>query len=527
MNHGSPQFSSFFWLILISFCVALATRHLRFPYALALVITGLAIGISRLLPQAHLQPEILLTIFLPPLLFEAAIHLSFGELRRDWFPIILYSQLGTLISTVLVGSLFAAMLHLPILVGLVFGALISPTDPIAVIAVFKRLGANRRLTLIVEAESLFNDATAVVLFTVVMGLYATGQVFTFSILASSLFQLLRLVIGGVLMGAAVGAIASRIHYELDDHLIEITLTTVAAFGSYLAAETLHVSGVMAVIAAGIVVGNQGMQTAMSAGTRLAVTAFWEYAAFLVNSVVFLLIGTEVCYVRWSDKLFLSLGAVVIVLIGRATIYPLSYIANRFGREVPQGWQHVLLWGGLRGALSMALALGLPRTFPQRDTVVAATFAVVLFSLLVQGVTLAPLLQRLGLTSTAPSLPMERQVLEAHTRAYRAALDELERLRGSEAFPSWAIDRLVRDYQFQQEALQVEYNSPMQGDMTSAVQDVTRAALNAEKNEIKAIAQEGKLSQEETKRIITRIDSRLTSLGTSIQGENHVRPATRS
>ena len=146
-------------------------------------------------------------------------------------------------------------------------------------------------------------------------------------------------------------------------------------------DALHVSGVMAVVAAGLVLGNMGMQTAMTPGTLLAVTAFWEYAGFVVNSIVFLLVGIEVGFVDWRNKIGLALGVVVIVLVGRAAIYPISLLVNRLKGDVPLSWQHVLFWGGLRGALSMALVLGLDRNFPQRETLVAGTFGVVLFSLL--------------------------------------------------------------------------------------------------------------------------------------------------
>lgn len=510
MSHAGLQISQFFWLILIAFGVALLTRRLRIPYSLALVVTGLAIGVPRLLPQVHLDPEILLTVYLPPLLFESAIHLRWTDLRRDWKPLSVYVLGGTVASTFIIGGLTSLLLRIPLPPALVFGALISTTDPISVIAVFKRLGAVKRLSRIVEAESLFNNDTAVVLFTVLMATVTGGSVSWFA----SLVLFFQLVVGGVLLGAILGVAASRVHYELDDHLIEITLTTVAAFGSYLAAEALHVSGVMAVITAGLVVGNIGMPTAMSAGTRLAVAAFWEYAAFVVNSIVFLLIGVEVSFVHWNDKLGLAAGAILIVLAGRAAVYPLSLLVNRLGGEIPLAWQHVLFWGGLRGALSMALALGLSPTFPHRDALIAATFAVVLFSLLAQGLTLGPLLKRLGLSNVTPGGSGEQHSLSARLRACRAALDELERLRASEAYPLWAVDRLIRDYQFQQEALQIEEgNREREGPATESrsMRELLQAALSAEKNALKAAEQDGQLETGEWKRLVSRIDARLAAL----------------
>ncbi|PQV62791.1 monovalent cation:H+ antiporter, CPA1 family [Abditibacterium utsteinense] len=361
MNHlnANTQFS---WLLLIAFVVALLAKRLRVPYALALVVTGLAIGTARLFPQAHLEPELLFTVFLPPLLFESALHLHLDSLRRNWKPIAIYTLAGTFGSTFIVGYLVASLLAIPLASALVFGALISATDPISVIAIFKKLGAGRRLTLIMEAESLFNDGVAVVLFSV-LSAAALGASAT---LGSGALQFGKLVIGGVVLGALIGAVASRMHRDLDDHQVEIMLTSLAAFGSYLAAEALHVSGVMAVVAAGLVIGNFG-QNVMTPGIRLAVTAFWEYAGFVVNSLVFLLIGIEVVAIGWRDKIGIALGAALLVLLGRSVIYPLSLLVNRIGGEVPRAYQHVLVWGGLRGALSMALVLGLPIRFPARET----------------------------------------------------------------------------------------------------------------------------------------------------------------
>lgn len=232
MDHMGLNVTQFFWLMLVAFVVTLAARRVRVSYALALVITGLVIGISHLLPHAHLDPSVLLTVFLPLLLFEAAINLRVDALRQNWKSIAIYTLAGTVLSTFIVGALMAWLLHLPLPATLVFGALISPTDPISVIAIFKRLSANRRLMLILEAESLFNDTIAVILFTVMLASVYGGSVSAMQ----GLEQFSRLVIGGAMLGSGMGWLASRIHYELDEHLVEITLTIVVAFGSYLGAE---------------------------------------------------------------------------------------------------------------------------------------------------------------------------------------------------------------------------------------------------------------------------------------------------
>lgn len=511
MDQGPPGFTAFFWLLLIAFLVAILARRFRAPYALALVVTGLAIGAPRLLPHVHLDPQTLYTVFLPPLLFEAAINLPIGPLRRDWKPIAIYAVAGTVLSALIVGELAARVLGIPLAAALVFGALISATDPISVLAVFKRLGAGRRLTLIVEAESLFNDGVAAVLFSVMLAAAAGGSITA----AGSIGLFCRMVIGGALLGAGIGWLASRVHFALDDHLVEITLTTVVAFGSFLAAETLHVSGVIAVVAAGLVVGNYGMPTSMSAGTRLAVASFWEYAAFVVNSIVFLLIGIEVADADLWHKAGLVLGAVGAVLIGRAAIYPLSFLVNWLMGEIPLAWQHILFWGSLRGALSMALVLGLPQGFPYRDTLVAATFGVVLFSLLVQGLTIGPLLRRLGLTETRAERS-EYQRLAGEILAREAALRELERLWASEAYPSWAIKLLTEQYRAELAALTEARQALDLGHETREEEralEVRRLALLAEKSALNEAERRGWLDEQDWRQLAARIDSELTALTT--------------
>lgn len=510
MDQGGLNITQFVWLMLIAFIVALFARRLKAPYALALVFTGLLIGVSRVLPRVHLVPTILMTVFLPPLLFESAIHLRIGALRRDWKPIAIFTLAGTVLSTFIVGGLGAALLGFPLRIALVFGALISATDPIAVIAVFKRLGAGKRLSLILEAESLFNDGIAVVLFTVMIAA-AVGS--NASVLHGA-WEFLRLMFGGAVLGALIGFLASRLHFEVDDSLVEITLTTVVAFGSYLVAESLHVSGVIAVVSAGLVIGNYALQTGMSPGTQLAVVAFWEYAVFVVNSIVFLLIGMEVSYVNWAHKAWLAVGAIAIVLAGRAVIYPLSLLVNGIKGKIPFAWQHVLFWGGLRGALSMALVLGLVREFPYRDTLMEATFAVVTFSLLVQGTTLPALLKRTGLARPERSLSATADRMVAETVACEAALMELDRLRTSESHPSWALEMLKRTYRERLETLreQIEELSPgypVLAERRAAM--AKRIALLSEKSVLKEAERRGWLGEDDWREIVARIDAELVEL----------------
>ena len=505
--NGVLDITVFFWLLLAASLVAMAARRIRVPYALALVITGLVIGAPHLLPQAHLEPHTLFTVFLPPLLFESAINLRLEALRRNWYPIAVYAVAGTVLSTFIVGGLAAWALALPLPAALVFGALISPTDPISVIAVFKRLGVGKRLSLLVEAESLFNDGVAVVLFGLLMGA-ALGQPLTVVGTAREFFVG---AVGGAGVGLGIGALASRVTREFDDHLLEIMLTTVVAFGAYLSAESVHVSGVIAVVAAGLVVGNYGMPTGMSPTTRLAVVSFWGYAAFLVNSIVFLLLGIEVTVVDLWGHIGIVLGAVGTVLVGRAiAVYLLSVPVNRLRGAVPASWQHVLVWGGLHGALSMALALGLAPDFPQRNTVVVITFGVVLFSLLAQGLTIGPLLKWLALTEPAGGAAEYRR-LASMALASQAALKEMERLPEAGMLPRAVCDSVAQEFRRRLVELEKRIKALRLSDEGLRAQQVIEArrlALLAEKSALQEAERNGLVDESDLQPRIEEIDRQL-------------------
>ncbi len=391
----------FILMFVIATAVAIAVRRLYVPYTVALVVAGLVLGGLHLSPAPHLTQDLLYTIFLPGLLFEAAFHVEFQEFWRNRIAISALAVPGVIASTVLVAAMLAPLGHVPhVLPGfgwreaLVFGALISATDPIAVVSLFRSLGAPRRLTTLLDSESLLNDGTSIVFFTLSLGLVA-GTVVESGAIVAQFFIIVGL---GALLGAIIGTAASTIMRRVSDAMIEITLTTMAAYGSFVCAQTQHYSGVIATVTAGMICGNFGCRSAMSASTRVTVISFWEYISFALNSIVFLLIGFSV---RLSVLLTYWLPIVLAYLVvtaSRTLVVAGSCALLAPTREhFPWRWTPVLTWGGLRGALPMVLALSLPEAFPFREAIVALTFGVAVLSILIQGTTTSTLIRWLGLT----------------------------------------------------------------------------------------------------------------------------------
>jgi CPA1 family monovalent cation:H+ antiporter len=334
--------------------------------------------------------------------FEGSLKLQVRELQRDSASLLILANLGVLVAAFVTGYLVHWSTGLPVSIALLFGAIVSATDPISVIAIFKDLRMDRRLSVIIEGESLLNDGTAAALFQILLaGVLAGHLAFT-----TGIVQFILAVLGGAILGTLLGYIASRITGRIDDADVEITLTTVVAYGSYLLAYQLHLSGIIATAAAGLIVGNLGAKNCMSPESRSAVESFWAYVAFVMNSLVFLLIGLEVHIDALIRSWLPVLIAVAAVLLGRAlSVYLLIPASNLLGEKIPGRWQHVIVWGGLRGALALALALSLDNNFPERNRILDLTFGVVVFSILVQGLTIKPLLRVLKLTNGSSSAKM--------------------------------------------------------------------------------------------------------------------------
>ena len=378
--------------LLIAAIVAMVVRRLKVPYTVGLMLTGIVLAVSPFpSDDIEITKDLIFTIFLPPLIYEAAIHIKWRELLHDMPVILIFATVGVLLAA----GVTAAGMHY--LIGwewqsaILFGVLIAATDPVSVIATFKEAGVHGRLRLLVEAESLFNDSAAAVAFAIALA-FAMGG----SITASGTLQTLVITIaGGILCGLLVAGGVLVLAGRTDDHFIEITLTMVAAYGSFLLAEHFHLSGVLASLVAGLLTGNIGSLGSFTDKGRDAVVSFWEFIAFVVNSLIFMLIGIRGAYQDFTNLLIPILVAIVLVLLGRAlAIYPLSALFSRSALQVSPAHQHVLFWGGLRGALALALALGLPPEIAQREAIITVAFGVVAFSIFAQGLTMIPLLRKL-------------------------------------------------------------------------------------------------------------------------------------
>ncbi|EDX76189.1 Na+/H+ antiporter [Coleofasciculus chthonoplastes PCC 7420] len=412
----------FLLVLSVSLSVATVSRIFplfrKIPYTLLLVIVGLGLAFVDV-RLVNLSPELILEIFLPPLLFEAAWNIRWRDLRRDLIPVILFAVVGVIISVLGIAFTITQFTELPLAIALLVGASLAATDPVSVIALFRELGADKRLKTLMEGESLFNDGVAVVAFLLLVGIPLGTQEFSLSTTVAQFFTFVGIGIGvGCLIGFGISFLTQR----FDLPFVEQSLTLVSAYGTYLITEELGGSGVIGVVTVGLVLGNFGSRIGMNPRTRLIVSEFWDFLAFFVNSIVFLLIGDQIDFPRLGQNLGLIGVAIGAVLFTRAiSIYGLATISNGLVKS-DIGWrqQTVLWWGGLRGSVSIALALSVPVTLEGRQDIIVTVFGVVLFTLLVEGLTTQFLLEKLDLIGDQP---VRQKYSEATAR--RVALNRVK------------------------------------------------------------------------------------------------------
>ena len=495
------------FLLLAVIALTGLARVLDVPYPILLVIGGSVLGFAPGVPDVELAPELVLLVFLPPLLFDAAFKSSLRDLRAATRPIAISSVVLVLMTMAAVAvALHAAVPELPWAAAFALGAILSPTDPLAAIAITQRLGVPRRLTTLIEGESLVNDGTALVAYRTAVAAAVGGS---FDLLDATGDFVLN-VVGGAAVGLVAGALLLLLLRKVHDDVLAITVTLAAGYVAYLPAEELHVSGVIAAVVAGLLLGDRAAQFT-SAGARLRGTAFWEVAVFLVNAVLFVLVGLQLPGIlEDQDRSAVELAALgalagaVVIATRMVFINTVPYLIRLLDRRPSQrerrvGWRErcVVGWSGLRGAVSLAAALALPADFPERDLILFLTLCVIFATLVLQGLTLPALIARLGVHDDGATT---RQELEARMAAADAALARLGELREESWTRDDTIDRVSGLHEFRRRRLlqRTGENDAEEEDLderSNAYQRLMREVYDAQRAELLRLRNAGTISSD--------------------------------
>ncbi|MFG3817069.1 cation:proton antiporter [Limnothrix redekei] len=500
-------------LLLLATTVALVTQRLRIPYVTGLVLAGLPIT-DLLSQRLGLDPSLVLNLFLPILIFEAAINTDISRLRSTFKPIALLAIPGSLLSSGIIAVLVKLSLGLNWINALLIGVILANTDTVSMIAVFKELRVPSRLSTIVEGETLFNDAAALVSFNLLLVIYSTGSI----TVSQGIKEMLLVSLGGVFLGAVLGYLCLPIFNRLQDPLSSLLLTVALALGTFQLGQFLGVSGAVAVVIAGLVFGNLGLPQAKSASYRITLLSFWEYAGFSVNTFIFLLIGIEINPLT----LWKILPAVILVIIayqlGRIiSVYSLLAGLRWFDRPIPLRWQHVLVLGNIKGSLSMALAIAIPVGFVGREFIIELVFGAVLFSLVIQGLALPWLIKQLNI-GQGNGISEEIGQLQIQLIGAKAAQDELAQLLKAGVLPKATYEELWAAYQakvagservlrevYNQHQAHLDLHHPNQLDV------VRRQLIIAEKGAINDALRKRIVPEDVVQRYIKDLDQKLQSL----------------
>ena len=461
MEHELPQVAHLADIVasvIILMAIAALTnvmskRLTKLPLSVALVMMGIGLTLLvNLIPGAsgylhfQLTPDMVLFIFLPTLIFESALNLDARQLYRNIWPILTLAIPGLLLSTFIIGSIIWALSDFEFFLCLLLGAILSATDPVAVIALFKQLGVPERLTVLVEGESLFNDATSLVLATLLLSIFLQGE-FTPQVLGSGLLDFIVVFVGGSLVGWMAAVIIGLLLGKIEsDTSIEITFTTILAYISFIIAEhVFHVSGIMAVVAAGLTIGSWG-RSKVSPSTATFMHHFWEYLAYLANAMIFLLVGFQVDLGMLWSSIDLIGFAILAMLISRAiVIFGLIPLIGKLpnAESVSMPFKMVMYWGGLRGAIALAIVLSMPE-FAERDALIAIVMGCVLFTLFVQGLSIEMVVKRLGVDK--PTIFEQIMRLDGALAASSNGVKIVNMLCERNMFPESIAQKLVDDCQ---------------------------------------------------------------------------------
>ena len=512
-------------MLLVASAVAMATRKLRIPYTVALVVTGLVLSFirSRFYPDfdvgIHLTKELLFVVLLPVLIYEAAFHMELREFLSNWKSIITLAVLGLVVGILMCGAMLFGGLHLlgqPFTWGAAFlvGTIVAATDPVGVIAVLRATRAPRRLAVLMEGESLLNDGVAVVAFAVVVAALGLDPEVT-KVTATWLLRYMSWeILGAVLLGGGLGFFLAWLTSKVDDHLIEITLSTIAAFGSFLVADKVHASGVIACMVAGMLGGNFGAKYGMSASTRVSVISFWEYITFVANSIIFLLIGLEVDPMHLLQDWAAILLTWSAMLISRGLF--VGAVLPQIGRlegGTPRGFGKVVIWGGIRGGIAMVLALGIPRAFEYRELAINCIFGASLLTILVQSTTIGLLLKRLGLVKDRAAFEIVER-LRGRLRSLQAALSYLERQREVGVVPEPVYQEVHRELLLEQQRLaedREEARHMVEAVRREEVHALRRKLLLVRKESLRQAMSDDAIDELVMRSLVGELDEKLHSL----------------
>jgi CPA1 family monovalent cation:H+ antiporter len=500
----------------------------RIPYPILFVLGGLGLGFVPGLPDLRLPPDLVLIAFLPPLLYSAAFFTSLRDLRANIRPISLLAVGLVAATTVGVAAVAHAVIDgLPWAAAFTLGAIVSPTDPIAATSIAARLGVPRRIVTIIEGESLVNDATGLVLYRFAVAAVVSG---TFSLWHAG-YRLVLNAIVGVAIGLAVGYVVRRVRRRLDNAPVEITIAVLTGYLAYLPAEALGVSAVLAAVTAGIYVGWHTPELT-TVQTRLQGGAFWEILTFLLNSILFVLVGLQLPHVvdglaGTSTSALIGDAAVVcaaVIVIRIAWVFPLTYLPRLLFRRVRERdpsppWQApaLIAWTGMRGAVSLAAALAVPLStnagvpFPARDLIVFLTFAVIFATLVLQGLSLPLVIRGLGLEDDGIA---EREEAKARIKAADAALARLEDLVAEEWVREDTAERLRGLYQFRRDRFAARFDDGDDGgieERSTAYQRLRRELLEAERAAVVRLRNEGYINDDVMRRVQRDLDLEVSRL----------------